>query len=76
MNDKMKLIRLYRVVLDESWEKFASRFAAETGLSWQTVYKVVTGKAENPHERTVYKIDTWLEKNKGIIEDTVGAAMK
>jgi len=53
-----KILNLYRIALDETWEKFTDRLY-DTGLPLPTIHKVCTGRSM-PNERTASKLDSFI----------------
>jgi len=76
MKDQFKIIELYRVALDETWAVFGACIKRETGLAWLGVYKIITGKTTKPHERTVNKLEAWIERDGEAMKRAIRACVE
>ena len=48
----------------KKWKGEFSRIAKESGASYSTLTKLVTGKLPNPRKTTLDPINAWLRKNR------------
>lgn len=71
MENEYELLRQYRIALDETWEAFASRFAAYS-VPKLSLFRALTGRVR-PHERTAARIGRYFREHEREIRERIAA---